>query len=195
MATTDANGQVFYGPTDPVEPLQALFNGVSTAVSTKMSSETQVVRIANVAGRTAAVAARTTAGRAITAADPLLAWRADAPGLAKEEYTIDGTNWRATSPRIDVDGAANADAFFKASTVAITTNSNGDATYVFAQPFPNRLLTLQVTEATPTTQLGGFYLKFLTAFSDRTRFSVRAYTPSGVVPNVPISVAYLATGD
>ena len=91
MATTDANGQVFYGPSDPIEPIQALFNGISTAVSTRIGTEAQRVRIANVAGRAAAVTAR--AGRPITAADPLVVWRADAPAGSYEEYTIDGTNW------------------------------------------------------------------------------------------------------
>ena len=91
MATTDANGQVFYGPTDPVEPLQGILNGVSTAVSSKLGAQSQIVRIPNVAGRAAAVTAR--AGRAITAADPLIVWRADATPGSQIEYTMNGTNW------------------------------------------------------------------------------------------------------
>lgn len=91
MATTDANGQVFYGPTDPVEPLQALFNGVSTAVSNKLGATSQIVRIANVAGRAAAVTARS--GRPITLADPLITWRADITNGDNIEFTSNGTTW------------------------------------------------------------------------------------------------------
>lgn len=91
MATTDANGQVFYGPTDPVEPLQGLLNGISTAVSGKIGAGAQIVRIPNMAGRVGAVAAR--AGRAITAADPLIVWRGDAADGYQIEYTTNGTTW------------------------------------------------------------------------------------------------------
>ena len=95
MATTDANGQVFYGPTDPITPIQGLLNGVSTAVSSKLGAQSQIVRIANVAGRAAAVTARS--GRAITAADPLIVWRGDALNGSQIEYTADGTTWRSYS--------------------------------------------------------------------------------------------------
>ena len=91
MATTDANGQVFYGPTDPVEPLQGLLNGVSTAVSSKLGAQSQIARIANVAGRAGAVAARS--GRPITVADPLIVWRADAEAGSELEVTTDGSTW------------------------------------------------------------------------------------------------------
>lgn len=92
MATTDVNGQVFYGPTDPVEPLQGLLNGISTANSGRLSSEVQIKRVANVTGRTAAVTARS--GRPITVSDPLFVWREDAPENRRLEYTINGTTWR-----------------------------------------------------------------------------------------------------
>ena len=91
MATTDANGQVFYGPTDPITPIQGLLNGISTAVSSKLGAQSQIVRIPNVAGRAAAVTARS--GRAITAADPLIVWRGDALNGSQIEYTADGTTW------------------------------------------------------------------------------------------------------
>ena len=96
MATTDANGQVFYGPTDPIEPIQSLFNGISTAVSSKLGATTQIGRIANVAGRAAAVSARS--ARPITAADPLWVLRTDAARGRQLEATDDGTNWYAVSP-------------------------------------------------------------------------------------------------
>lgn len=91
MATTDANGQVFYGPTDPIEPIQSLFNGISTAVSSRLGSDVQIRRVANVAGRTAAVASRSS--RPISVSDPLIVWREDAPEMARMEYTTNGTTW------------------------------------------------------------------------------------------------------
>lgn len=91
MATTDANGMVFYGPTDPVEPLQGLFNGQSSAISAKFGAQTQIVRIANIAGRAAAISDRS--GRPISAADPLVTWRADAAAGTQMEYTTNGTSW------------------------------------------------------------------------------------------------------
>lgn len=96
MATTDTNGMVFYGPTDPVEPLQGLFNGISTAVSSRLGADTQIRRINNVAGRTAAVAGR--AGRPITAADPLIVWRMDAINMMNLEATTNGSDWYALNP-------------------------------------------------------------------------------------------------
>ena len=91
MATTDANGQVFYGPTDPIEPIQSLFNGISTAVSSRLGSDVQIRRVANVAGRTAAVASRSS--RPISVSDPLIVWRADAESGSELEVTTNGSNW------------------------------------------------------------------------------------------------------
>ena len=91
MATTDANGQVFYGPTDPVTPIQGLLNGISTAVSSKLGAQSQIARIANVAGRAGAVAARS--GRPITVADPLIVWRGDITNGDNIEFTTNGTTW------------------------------------------------------------------------------------------------------
>lgn len=93
MATTDANGVVFYGPGDPVEPIQAAFNGLATSISSKFSAETQIVDVANTAGRTAAVTRRGTQGRPISASDPLVVWRADAAAGSQMESTTNGSAW------------------------------------------------------------------------------------------------------
>lgn len=51
MATTDINGMVFYTVTDPVEPLQTLLNGISTATTNALNAQDRVFKVANQAAR------------------------------------------------------------------------------------------------------------------------------------------------
>ena len=143
MATTDANGQVFYGPTDPITPIQGLLNGVSTAVSSKLGAQSQIVRIANVADRAAAVTARS--GRAITAADPLIVWRGDAADGYQIEYTTNGTAWSGlftSNPpmaRVRTTGVSVGNS---ATTLDFTAWNRLDSAY-FSLPASNRLRVAQ----------------------------------------------------
>lgn len=95
MATNDSNGIVFYGPGDPVEPIQGAFNGLAASISNKFSTETQVRRVATVPERTTAVAQRASAGRPITAADPIIVWRSNAAAGSQLESSTNGTDWRS----------------------------------------------------------------------------------------------------
>lgn len=197
MATTDATGMPFYGTSDPIEPIQNLFNGISTAVSTNLLAQTQTIRVADVAGRAAAVTARTNAGRPVTVADPIKVWRADAVEGTQEEVSGNGTDWRSLNTRIDVAGSNAADIFIKAGDVTIpTTNANGDSSITFPSAFPNALFTAMVQDATPITQLGQIAVKVTMNSSDRTRVTLRCYGSNGaVLPNVPnIRLTYMAVG-
>lgn len=197
MATTDANGQVFYGPTDPVEPLQGILNGVSTAVSSKLGAQSQIVRIPNVAGRAAAVTAR--AGRAITAADPLIVWRADAGAGRQIEYTINGTNWIATGDFTEHknEGAPVSGIVIPGSSQnivtpqtrtgkmnAVTSSAFGNEyapTVTFTTPFPVGCTNVSVTQvfgnAGPHPYSGALAIDIL----DATRFRV-VYVGAGSSP-------------
>jgi len=70
-----------------------------------------VVPVANTTERAQVVSALTAKGRGPSATRPLVVHRADAPGLHRIEYTINGTVWIPTSGVLDFATKAAADSF------------------------------------------------------------------------------------
>lgn len=90
MATIDSNGVLFYQDTDSFAPPASL-NLAQSNLSDLLGASPRFKKVANTTARSALV---TSIGLAnITAANPLLVWRADAAAGSQLEYTTNGTTW------------------------------------------------------------------------------------------------------
>lgn len=85
MATTDINGMVFYTVSDPVEPLQTLLNGISTATTNALNANVRIFSTANATTRNALAVSR-----GASTSSPLVVYRQD---TLVYEYTTDGITW------------------------------------------------------------------------------------------------------
>lgn len=97
MGTTDSNGIYFYEDTDAVSPLHTLLNLGQTSVANSVQNSIQPKKVANVAGRTSAIADRVAAGRPVTDSDPMYFYREDAGAGKQLEYTVNGTAFHTIS--------------------------------------------------------------------------------------------------
>lgn len=91
MAYNDSNGILRVETSDDVSQLHSVFNSLAQSVSNAIGSNVRIWSVANVAARAAKVAEIGAAN--ITAAKPLIVWRADAPPGRNLEYTINGSSW------------------------------------------------------------------------------------------------------
>lgn len=120
MATTDANGIVFYETTDPVSPLQTLLNSGQQSISNALSATVRVWPVADATARTAILALKGS-----SAANPLFVWQAD----VKATLVHDGTSWTgllgdtiaATTNTTQGPAAAGVDLALVGSFVDLTT--------------------------------------------------------------------------
>lgn len=80
--------------------------------------------------------------------------------------------------------------------LTVSTNGAGDATWTFPRPFPQALLSFQITEVTDPAVLGSVVVKGLPAASDATKVSFRAYASStgAVIASFPVTVNITAFG-
>ena len=93
MAYNDSNGILRVETSDDVSQLHSVFNSLAQSTSNAIGANTRVWPVANIAGRAAKV---TEIGASnITAAKPLIVWRADAPQGSNLEYTINGSVWHS----------------------------------------------------------------------------------------------------
>lgn len=94
MSTTDINGMVFYTTADGIEPIQNVFNAVSTAVTNAFNSSVRTFKVENQAARDALAITRVP-----TSSSPLRVYRQDTktceinygPGWVKDGTIISGT--------------------------------------------------------------------------------------------------------
>lgn len=112
MATTDINGMVFYAVSDPVEPLQTLFNGISTATTNALNANVRIFKTANATTRAALAASR-----GASTASPLVVYRQD---TQLYEYTVDATNWFLYGASSSRGGQVRAVTTSASGTVAVT---------------------------------------------------------------------------
>lgn len=158
-----------------------------------------IIPVANITERAAVGGLLAAQGTGVSPSNPIYVHRFDAGAGRELEWSPDGANWRTVGSRIDVAGspaAAQRAVYQKAGDVIAATNSNGDGSITFAEPFPNQLFTATVTDATDPGVLGPVLIKYTAATSNSTRITFRAYTTSGaaLAGSAGLRIAYTAVG-
>lgn len=104
MPTTNARKHSIPAGTDQSITRATIFEDFANSIR-------DVVPVANTTERTQLVSALTAKGQAPAVGKPLLVHRADAPGLHRLEYTVDGTIWLPASGALTFASKAAADSF------------------------------------------------------------------------------------
>ena len=104
MPTTNARKHAIPAGTDQSITRATIFEDFANSIR-------DVVPVANTTERTQLASALTAKGQAPAVGKPLLVHRADAPGLHRLEYTVDGTIWLPASGALTFASKAAADSF------------------------------------------------------------------------------------
>lgn len=106
---------------------------------------------------------------------------------------VPGYGWTPVAPQVYGTGLIPF-CRINAYTVPVSTNENGDGNTVFPVPFPNALVTCQLTSA-GAAGLGPVTLTLTQQFSDRRRATFHVSGTDGrPVPDASVGVTLLAIG-
>lgn len=110
MSTTDSNGLVIYTTSDPIEPIQTVFNNVTTSVTNAFNSTARTFKVDNQAARDALAITRPP-----SLSNPLYVYRKD---TGVTEYNL-GSGW--VTPGVEVSGTITYGSSWRAPTTASIT--------------------------------------------------------------------------